>query len=318
MPAPILLSNPAWSLGPGDARWPLALRDLRDPPAQLRVAGSLPDFSRAVAVVGTRYANDDALSFARALGRDLARGGAIVVSGGAHGVDAAAHLGALDGDGPTVAVLATGLTHAYPPHHAQLFSKIAQQGALLSEVEPCDGREAGCPGASLPAPAVKRPHGWEFLRRNRLIAALAPSVVIVQAPHRSGALSTARWAKSLKRKVFVVPSAPWDPRGAGSLELLRRGTEICTSAADILSLAPFKLAKASAKASKHRKQSSSDAGLGSTAKAVWSMVRQGACYPDQISAALDMPAAEVQEALLTLLLSGQCRQRADGAYESTS
>lgn len=300
MPPRILLPTPPWLLEPRHAAWPAGLNDLPDPPEALEIAGALPgDWARAVAIVGTRAANDDALAFARRLAAELAVSGAVVVSGGAAGIDGAAHLGALDVGGLTVAVLATGLTHAYPRHHAPLFSKIAEQGALVSEL--------GC---------TSDPGGFQFLRRNRLIAALARSVVIVQAPRRSGALATARIAKRLKRRVLAVPAAPWDPRGQGCLELLRSGTEICTSAADILSLPPFDLASSAERRGRPGKQRSRDAGLEASAKAVWRRVRKGASYPDQISAALDMPAAEVQEALLALMLSGHCRQRADGAYES--
>jgi DNA processing protein len=297
MPTRISLLTPPVRLARGVPGWPTPLDELARPPAELYLAGELGGLAHAVAIVGTRYASPDALAFTRRIAADLAAHGAVIVSGGAAGIDGEAHRGALEAGGRTIAVLATGLTHAYPPHHGQLFADIARSGALLSEYDRPPGRAA-----------------WAFLQRNRLIAALGTSVLVVQAPARSGALSTARWAKSLNRRVFVVPAAAWDPRGTGCLELLRAGSEICTSAADILSLAPFGIRCARSTPATSRKDLSDDAKLGASAKAVWRRVREGACHPDHISAALDMPAAEVQEALLTLVLHGLCERCADGSY----
>jgi DNA processing protein len=295
----ISLTEPPHVLLPTEARRPNGLRDLTDPPCQLLVAGRVPDLTRAVAIVGTRYADADALSFTRRLARELGRAGCPVVSGGAVGIDAVAHAGALEAGGSTVAVLATGVVSAYPTQHAELFAQIAGTGALLSEFD-----RKGVGG------------GWAFLKRNRLVAALAPVVVIVQAPIRSGALSTARWAKLLKRRLFVVPAAPWDPRGTGCLELLRDGAEICTSAADILSVAAPGVTQTQLTFSAPTKDLNDSIDLPKSAQAVRKWLRNGPAQADQISTALDMPAAEVQEALLTLLLAGFCWHRSDGTYEA--
>jgi DNA processing protein len=301
--ARIPLVDPPRTLLAADSAWPKALADLREPPLALQLAGSLPDLSRAVAIVGTRFADEDAAAFARELAAGLAALGSVVISGGAAGIDAAAHEGALSVGGATVAVLATGLERAYPASHAPLFARIAASGALLSETT---------------SPAPPR-GGWVFLRRNRLVAALAPVVVIVQAPARSGALSTARWAKRLKRRVLAVPAAPWDARGTGCLELLSAGAEICTSVEDILSVAPLDSAvRGRSKPDGSRKKSKDNADLPAQARRVQRWLRGRRAHPDQISVALDMPAAEVQEALLTLMLCGMCRQRADGSYEQAA
>jgi DNA processing protein len=301
MSARILLKRPIQTLHPDMEAWPRALADLRDTPTQLLVAGSLPDTSRAVAIVGTRYADEDGLQFARQLARELGRAGAPIISGGAAGIDSAAHLGALDAGAKTVAVLATGLIDAYPKQNAGLFAKIAETGALV-----CESQARSVTG------------GWIFLRRNRLIAALAQTVVVVQAPYRSGALATARIALSLKRRVLAVPSAPWNVRGTGCLELLRAGAEICASAADILSLPTRGLEGRSDESQGPVKDANDLKGLGSGAQSVWKHLQWGPCHPDGIAAALDMKAAEVQEALLTLVLCGLCRQRADGNYVASS
>jgi DNA processing protein len=300
--ARILLDQPPRVMLPTDSDWPLRLSELRDPPEQLHIAGQLPQLTRAVAIVGTRFADEDARSFARDLGQQLAAAGWTVVSGGAAGIDAAAHRGALDAGGVTVAVLATGLERAFPSENAGLFAQIARSGALVSE---SSGRAASG-------------EGWVFLKRNRLVAALASAVVIVQAPARSGARSTARWAKELKRRVFAVPAAPWDPRGTGCLELLSAGAEICTSASDVLSLSPTDAGQTRLPFDNSCKKLNDHEGLPPSVQALWRWLRGRPSHPDQISTALDMPVAEVQEALLTLVLLGRSRQRVDGTYEATT
>lgn len=288
-------------LSPHNSAWPERLGDLATArPALLHVAGALPDLEDAVAVVGTRNPDPDALGFARDLGAALAAAGRVVISGGAHGIDSAAHRGCLDAGGSTVAVLATGFKRPYPPDHDLLFEVIAAQGAVVCED---------------PEPPVIRPA--MFLWRNRLIAALASAVVVVQAPDRSGALSTARWGQKLGRKVFAVPTAPWQPHGRGSLDLLRSGAQICTSVMDVLSLPASGAGSGGEKPGRRVKEPNRDEGLSSTARAVWQLLRKGPRYPDELGVCLDMPAARVQEGLLSLQLMGRIRRRVDGFYEKT-
>lgn len=291
-----------WVLQCEDAGWPRGLLDLRpqDQPERLHVAGSLPNLQGAVAVVGTRHPDEDALTFARELGAALGLAGRVVISGGAHGIDCAAHRGCLDAGGSTVAVLATGLRRAYPSDHAVLFNVIAAQGAVICE-EPD-------PGGILAA---------SFLWRNRLIAALAETIVVVQAPARSGALSTARWAQRLGRRLYAVPSPPWQVRGRGCLDLLRSGAQICTSAMDVLSLPASGAGAGPRKSARRVKQPNDDDGLSEAARDLWRLLRRGPRYPDELSVCLDMPAARVQEGLLSLQLRGRIRRRVDGTYEQT-
>ena len=282
-----------------DAAWPSGLGDLKsDQPARLHVAGRLPNLGGAVAIVGTRYANEDAVEFTRKLAAAVAIAGHAVVSGGAQGIDAAAHRGCLEGGGATVAVLATGLVRAYPSGHDALFRAVAAQGAAISEeFEP------------------QALHGHSFLHRNRLIAALAPTLVVVQAPLRSGALSTARWARKLGRRVLAVPAAPWDVRGMGCLAWLRSGAQICTSVTDVLSLPASGPGAHAEKGAGRSKKSNKRDGLFGSAQAVCRLLRTGSRCPDELSVCLDMPAAKVQEALLSLQLMGRIRRRVDGTYE---
>ena len=171
-----------------DPLYPNALRDLGDPPSVIRLVGDLPSFADAVSIVGTRRADDEALEFTYDLASALAREGISVISGGALGVDSAAHEGALDAGGCTVVVLPVGLDVPYPPANAKLFERVTRAGCLLTEVPDGADMQRG-----------------RFLKRNRLIAALAESTVVIQAPARSGALSTARHARTLGRCVFCRP-----------------------------------------------------------------------------------------------------------------
>ncbi len=178
--------------------YPPRLRTLPDAPAKIWARGALPE-DPSVAIVGTRRASRDAIAFTERLAAELAQAGASVVSGGAAGIDTAAHEGALRARGVTIVVQAAPLEAPYPRRNANLFDRVIEQGGgWLSETPP--GKHA-------------RP--FRFLARNRLIAALADVVIVVQAPARSGALSTARWARELERPVLAVPGAPWDPRAEG-------------------------------------------------------------------------------------------------------
>jgi DNA processing protein len=297
------------TLTPADPAWPSSLNDLADPPVQIRVRGSLPELRNAVAVVGTRYADEDALAFAHRLGHDLALAGCAVVSGGALGIDGAAHRGALDAGGPTVCVLASGFAPAYPREHAALFEQIAQSGALVSE-----------------APDRAPPEGWTFLRRNRLIAALAPSLVVVQAPERSGALSSARVALKLERQVFSVPYGPWDVRGGGCLQLLRNGARICTSVRDVLSV-PARETGAVARKSKGTPSEQAARAeqlplentldvsqLDEEGRAVLRALGRRPVHADNLARALGVPIMRVQHVLLELLVAGLVREPTPGRY----
>jgi DNA processing protein len=184
-----------------DPAYPARLRDLEDAPAALFVAGGvgrleglagadLEQGPRAVAVVGTRRASADGLEVARALGRGLAAAGVTVVSGMALGVDSAAHAGALESSGRTVAVLAGGADVPYPPSKARLHRLIAERGCVVGELPP--GFVA---------------MRWCFPARNRVIAALAHMTIVVEAARRSGSLITAEIAMDIGREVGAVPGS---------------------------------------------------------------------------------------------------------------
>ena len=201
-----------------DADYPSRLKNIPDPPERLYVRGTLPPNDQpAIAIVGTRKATREGRESARALARELAARGCIIVSGLALGIDSAAHEGALDGKGPTVAVLGCGADTIYPPSHESLGHRIERGGAIVSEYP------AGTPA-----------YPNQFLARNRLISGLADAVVIVEAPIASGALATARHAANQGREVFVTPGPATHPHYEGSHMLLREGARLIRNAKDLL------------------------------------------------------------------------------------
>jgi DNA processing protein len=293
----IPLSSPPKTLTATDPCWPDRLADLPDPPLWLRVAGNLPRSVKAVAIVGTRYADEEATRYARRLSADLCASGMTVISGGARGIDAAAHEGALEASGRTVAVLATGLREAFPPGHEALFGRIAEKGALVTE-----------------AMDDQKPFPGLFLKRNRLVAALADSVVVVQAPSRSGALSTASWARRLNRTLLAVPAAPWDPRGEGCLSLLRDGAEVCTSARDVLSVRSPGADRVFSEPRKGVAEPLDLAGIDEDERGVLAVLGRRQRYPDEIARQSGIPISRIQRALLALKLHGMVEERGDGRY----
>lgn len=207
-----------------DSRYPAPLHDLRDAPAVLYVRGSLERFERAVAadrvaIVGARRATPYGLEQARGLGRGVAAAGLTVVSGMALGVDAAAHVGALDAGGMTLAVLACGPETAYPAGKRRLHERIAATGAVVAELPP---------GTS--------PRRWCFPARNRIIAALGQATVVVEAGERSGSLITAGQAADLGREIAAVPGLVTAPLAAGANALIADGARLVRGPRDVLAL----------------------------------------------------------------------------------
>ena len=190
----------------GDGAYPKALKNIEQPPLVLYYKGCLPDWQSmpVIGVVGTRKASGYGLQAAEDLGFEIASCGALVVSGGADGIDTRALQGAMQAGKKVVAVLGFGADVVYPAKNRQLFEEIEQNGCLLTEY---------IPGTA--------PYSWNFPRRNRLISGLSKGILVVEAPASSGALNTARHAMDQGRDVFVVPGNINVPSCAGSNELLR-------------------------------------------------------------------------------------------------
>jgi DNA processing protein len=279
----------------------VGLRDLQNPPARLYIAGTLPEPARCVAIVGTRRACPEARGFTRALAADLAARGWTVVSGGASGIDFEAHAGALEAGGQTVAFLGTPVEDPYPRQHMALFGQIAAQGCLLSEHARVD-------------PVYQS----SFLERNRLIAAMADLVVVVEAPFDSGAMSTAAHARRLARPVLAVPHAPWDPRGQGCLQLLAEGAKICRGAADVLSLAPPKAGlsppRAAGPTKKRKKHHGHKPTFEGDEQLLVTALTPGPATVDELCEHTGLAAPRVQRAALMLMLSKVIQEIGGGRY----
>jgi DNA processing protein len=207
----------------GEPLYPRALAVVEDAPPVLTIRGQAALLTRPiVAIVGARNASASGRRLARDLAAALGRGGLVVISGLARGIDAAAHLGALETG--TVAVQAGGVDIVYPEENRGLYEAIAGQGAIVAE---------------LPLRAL--PQARHFPRRNRIISGMALGVVVVEAAAHSGSLITARYALEQGREIFAVPGSPLDPRCRGSNDLLRHGATLAETAEDVLTqLAPLR------------------------------------------------------------------------------
>jgi DNA processing protein len=202
----------------GEPDYPQRLAMIDDPPPLISVRGNTAVLAvPMVAVVGARNASAAGVRFAERLAHAFGGAGFVVVSGLARGIDAGAHRASLASG--TLAVLAGGHAHIYPPEQVALAEAILAQGALVSEM-----------------PMSWEPRGHDFPRRNRLISGLAAGVVIIEAAKRSGSLITARCALEQGREVFAVPGSPLDPRAEGSNQLIKDGATLVTEAADVVAV----------------------------------------------------------------------------------
>lgn len=200
-----------------DSAYPPQLAEISRPPPVLYAWGDISALQQPqLAVVGSRHASHGGLSHARSFSRELAANGLVITSGLALGVDAAAHAGALEAGGKTVAVMGTGIDRIYPRRHQALAADIAGQGVVVSEFIPGTQPQAG-----------------NFPRRNRLISGLSLGVLVVEAALQSGSLITARFALEHNREVFAIPGSIHNPTSRGCHSLIREGACLVESAADI-------------------------------------------------------------------------------------
>ena len=207
--------------GPG---YPARLLDLCDPPHSLYIYGDISLLNLPmIAIVGSRAASPEGIKNAHYFAQALSAEGYLIVSGLAKGVDGAAHLGALgpNQDYPTVAVCGTGLDIVYPREHLRLAKAIAGVGLLVSELAPGLG-----------------PKPWHFPRRNRIIAALALGILVIEAAERSGSLITDRLGCEHGREIFAIPGSIHNPLSRGCHQLLQQGAKLVQSPNDILEELP--------------------------------------------------------------------------------
>ena len=292
-----------------DAGYPEALRQLDLPPPVLYVRGALVFPVPAVAIVGSRRADAYGLEVADLFARSLAAAGVAVVSGFAHGIDAAAHRGALAAPtserGLTLAVLGCGLGVDYPRGHGGLAAEIAARGALVSEF-----------------PCGLAPRSWHFPVRNRVIAALTAGTLVVQAAPRSGSLVTARHALELGREVWAVPGRIFDERSLGPNALIRDGATLVQHPRDILeTLRPAirepqpGLFPAGGKQFTPPPATTLGEPPAGLAAEIFAALTPGAIrLPEEIAAGLGTPVDGVLGALLELELGGWVRRHPGAAY----
>ena len=272
-----------------DAGYPSALRTLPDAPPVLYVRGEVrPSDAVAVAVVGARRATPYGVAVAEWLGAELVRAGVVVVSGLARGIDAAAHRGAIQAGGRTIAVLGCGPDIAYPPEHAGLLARIIDSGAVLTEFPP------GTP-----------PLKHQFPKRNRIISGLSLGVVVVEGRADSGALITADCALAQGREVFAVPGGIFAATSVLPHRLLQQGAKLVTGVEDILEelRLPPPPPKAAAPARLEEREA-----------AVFAQLTFDPLHIDALARRCGLPAAEVGRALVGLELRGLARALAGQRY----
>ena len=274
-----------------DDGYPGMLRNIPDPPPALYVDGSVPE-AVSVAVVGSRRASATGVETGRALGSALAERGVCVVSGLALGVDAAAHEGAVDAGGRTVGVLGCGIDVVYPRNHRNLFDAVRRHGALVSEYY-----------------LGEAPLAWRFPARNRIIAGLALTVVVVEAPEQSGALITARHGLDAGRDVWAVPGPPGVRECRGSNGLLADGAGVLWDIPEFVeAVAPQGGTRPAAPVT------AVPAGLPETEAAVFSGVGLEPRGVDAVARRSGVEMPEVLPALALLELKGFVRRDGVGAY----
>ena len=201
-----------------DDEYPELLREIYDPPIVLYVKGRLlPEDKNSIAMVGARRTTHYGQDTARKLAYQLAGHGVTVVSGGARGIDSASHQGALSGKGRTIAVLGNGINVVYPAENAELYERIADNGAVITQF-----------------PFNRKGDKQSFPIRNRIVAGMTLGTVVVEADQKSGSLITANMAADNNRQVFAVPGRIDSPQSRGCHNLIRNGAALCENAEDIL------------------------------------------------------------------------------------
>ena len=262
----------------GDPDYPVDLEDLEHPPDQLYALGDHAMLEAPiVSIVGTRDATGYGLRITRIIAGALARAGVSIVSGLARGIDAAAHRAALEAGGRTVAVMGTGIDVPYPAGHRGLHQLLSERALVISEY-----------GSGV------RAHKGAFPRRNRIIAALSPVTIVIEAGEISGALNTAVWATSLERTIGAVPGPIDSPQSVGTNDLIRTGSTMISSAGEALALvgvdAPPRLPEVELDEKELR---------------VWKALADGGLDVDSLSARSSLPARETLTAITSLELLGR-------------
>jgi DNA processing protein len=276
--------------------YPALLRQIHDPPPVLYVKGSLPPVeSIGITVVGTRAPTPYGREVALRLTTELAAAGMVIVSGLARGIDGIAHRAALDAGSKTVAVLGSGLDLIYPNEHQRLAEQICEAGALISEFPPGHGIEPG-----------------NFPRRNRILSGLTKGTLVVEAGHKSGAITTADHALDQNRDVFAVPGSILSEKSAGPHRLIHQGAKLVTCARDVLE--EYRLVGAASQLALGGQALPAD----ESERKVFLSVTDEPRHIDELIRASGLPSATVSAALALMELRGLVRQSGPLHYSRTS
>ncbi len=279
----------------GDPEYPARLQEIASAPPVLYVQGTLErEDDAAIAIVGARHATAYGESVARELAVELSRRGLTIVSGLARGIDAAAHRGALEAGGRTLAVLGSGLDQIYPPEHRGMAGEVAAHGAVLSEF-----------------PLGTAPLRLHFPRRNRIISGLSLGVVVVEAGVGSGALITAHHALEQGREVFAVPGRVHARYSEGCNRLIKAGAKLVETWEDVLSELVPQLRRRSRK----KAASPPPPALTAAEQQVFDILANGALHIDTLIGRADLPGGRVASALVGLEMKGLVRQLRGKVFE---
>jgi DNA processing protein len=273
-----------------DENYPELLREIYDPPIVLYVKGTLSSRDKnSVALVGSRMTTSYGLNVARKFGYQLAYMGITVVSGGARGIDTAAHQGALSAKGRTIAVLGTGINQVFPAENGPLFEKIIAHGALITQFP-------------FNRPADKQ----TFPIRNRIVAGMTLGTVVVEANLTSGALITSNFAVEYGRQVFAVPGPIDSPRSKGCHDLIKKGAKLCEGAEDIVTEFEYLFPTSN----KPQAGAAQLPGLTLTEneKLIYEALGTEELFIDEMIVKTGLPASTVSVALLTLEMKKLVRQ----------
>jgi DNA processing protein len=275
-----------------DPNYPPLLKQIYDPPILLYVRGSLMEKDKnAVAVVGSRMTTYYGVEVARKIGFQLAYTGVTVVSGGARGIDSAAHQGALNGKGRTIAVLGTGINLVFPAENAELFDRIAANGALITQF-----------------PFNRKADKMSFPIRNRIVAGMTFGTVVVEANLTSGALITAGMAVDYGRQVFAVPGRVDSPRSKGCHDLIKKGAKLCEGAEDILSEFEYMFPASNRPSQLHEGATPPAMTLSEAEQTIYDLIDNEEVAIDDLIRHSGMPSSSVSVALLGLEMKRLIRQ----------
>jgi len=269
-----------------DEEYPRSLREAPDPPVILFRMGNPPPLDkRMIAVVGTRHATENGRLFTHRLAGELAQAGIGIVSGMAEGIDSAAHRGALDSNGMTIAVWGTSLDIVFPASNRGLAREIRERGTIYSEYFP--GTHADV---------------MTFPERNRIISGLSDGVVVVEAGARSGALITAQCALDQGRELFAIPGPPGTEKSRGTNELIKKGAKLLTDVEDIFRELPRLKGEVTARRFKSR------ADMSDIEMKMVDFLSDGPLQIDQLSRMAELPVSDLMGFLLALELKGVVRE----------